>query len=292
MITGHLQIPRSMVPHPPPESAMPTLFVGGGNMASAMIGGLLRAGWPARQIRVAEPDDARREALAARHGVTVAPAAASLLGGARVLVIAVKPQQLRRALAGLLADAGTTVVSIAAGVRIASLRAALGDACDYVRCMPNTPALFGAGISGLYAPSGTPEAARQRAERVLSAAGQTCWVADEAALDAVTAVSGSGPAYFFQVVEWMQAAGEALGLPAATAALLAQQTLIGAARMVQDTGLPPAELRRQVTSPNGTTEAALRRLQSDGGAQIFAAALQAAADRSRALGDEFEQTPG
>ena len=270
---------------------MPELiaFLGGGQMAASLIGGLRAAGHPAARIRVAEPDAARAETVRREFGVAVHPDARGLLNDAGALVLAVKPQVMKQAVAGLAPDAGTTVVSIAAGVRLASLRAWLGDAAPLVRCMPNTPALLQAGVTGLYAPEGTPPAARGLAERILGAVGKTCWVNDEAALDAVTAVSGSGPAYFFLLAEAMREAGEALGLDRQTAALLAQHTLAGAGRMAER-GVDVAVLRANVTSKGGTTEAAIAHLEQHGLRQLMSQALRAAAERSRALGDAMARS--
>lgn len=264
-------------------------FLGGGNMAASLIGGLTAAGFPAAQIRVAEPDAARGDALRTRFGVQVAASGAEILRGAQTLVLAVKPQQMGAALQGLAPDAGSCVVSIAAGIRLGFLRRALGDALHYVRSMPNTPALYGCGISGLYAEAGTPEVARRRAEVVLRAAGEICWLGEEAELDAVTAVSGSGPAYFFLLVEAMREAGVALGLSPATAAQLAARTCVGAARMIDADTTDAAELRVQVTSKGGTTEAALKHLEAGGIRSLFRDALAAAARRSRDMGDELDR---
>lgn len=265
-------------------------FIGGGNMAASLIGGLIAAQHPAGRIRVAEPDLARAQSLRERFGVSVLATAAPMLDGVDTLVLAVKPQQMAVALQGLQVAPGTCVVSIAAGIRLELLQGLLGPQAHYVRSMPNTPALYGAGISGLYASPQTPDSARARAETVLRAAGEICWLAREEDLDAVTAVSGSGPAYFFLVVEAMTDAGIALGLSAETAARLAKRTCIGAARMLDAGGADAAdaaELRTQVTSKGGTTEAALRQLESAGLRPMFQAALAAAAQRSAQLGDEI-----
>ncbi|MGQ0529395.1 MAG: pyrroline-5-carboxylate reductase [Panacagrimonas sp.] len=264
-------------------------FVGGGNMAASLIGGLIAAAHPADRIRVAEPDAARAQALRARFGVEVRSTAAEIIGGAQILVLAVKPQQMGAALAGLKPDAGCCVVSIAAGIRLGFLREALGASAHYVRSMPNTPALYGCGISGLYADASTPAEARHRAETVLRAAGEICWLQHESELDAVTAVSGSGPAYFFLLVEAMREAGVALGLAPQTAAQLAARTCIGAARMIEAGSTDVAELRAQVTSKGGTTEAALKHLENAGLRSIFRDALAAASARSRDMGDELER---
>lgn len=262
-------------------------FIGGGNMAASLIGGLITAGHAATRIRVAEPDSARAQALRDRFGVEVHPAAANVVSGTDTLVLAVKPQQMGVALRGLKVSAGACVVSIAAGIRLAFLRDALGTTLHYVRSMPNTPALYGCGISGLYAEPGTPASARSRAETVLRAAGQTVWLAREEELDAVTAVSGSGPAYFFLLVEAMRDAGVALGLAPETAAQLAAQTCVGAARMIEAGTTDVADLRAQVTSKGGTTEAALQHLETAGLRPMIQHALARAAQRSAELGDEL-----
>lgn len=269
------------------NSARTIAFIGGGNMATSLIGGLIAAGADPQTLRVAEPDSARSAALRERFGVTTADSGRDIVSGAAAVVLAVKPQQLVQAVRPLKLDAGTTVLSIAAGVRVDTLRAALGDGVHLVRSMPNTPALYGCGISGLYAAQGTPAASRELAQRILDAAGQTCWVGRESDLDAVTAVSGSGPAYFFLLVEAMREAGVSLGLSPEVAAQLAARTLVGAAKMVDAGDTDVAVLRANVTSKGGTTEAALRHLESAGLRPMINQALAAAAGRSRELGDEL-----
>jgi pyrroline-5-carboxylate reductase len=269
----------------------PTIaFIGGGNMAAALIGGLLASGHSAAHIRVAEPGAERAEWLRRQFGFDVKSSAAEVVRGAKAVVLAVKPQQMAEALTGLKLDKGATVVSIAAGVRLSSLRGWLGSGVHLVRTMPNTPALYQKGITGLHAPKGTPAAARALAETILSAAGQTCWLADESDLDVVTALSGSGPAYFFLLTEVLREAGEKLGLDSETAAQLAQQTFIGAAEMAAKTGLDVSALRAQVTSKGGTTEAALQALESGGIRAIFERALSDAAQRGRELGDLMDNS--
>lgn len=263
-------------------------FIGGGNMAAALIGGLLKTGWPAARIAVAEPVAARADWLRATFGVRVAATAAEVAGDADALVLAVKPQQMREALQGVPTQPGVLVVSIAAGVRLATLRRLLGDTLAYVRTMPNTPALFGAGITGLHAPEGTAPAARALAERLLAAAGDCVWVAREEELDAVTALSGSGPAYFFLLVEALREAGTALGLSPEVAARLAAQTCVGSARMVAEAGQDVSVLRANVTSKGGTTEAALKHLESAGLKAHFAEALRRADARAKELGDALD----
>ena len=263
-------------------------FIGGGNMAAALIGGLIKTGWPASQIAVAEPIAARAEWLRAEFGVRVAASAAEVVTDVDALLLAVKPQQMREALAGVATKPGALVVSIAAGVRLVTLRRLLGETLAYVRTMPNTPALFGAGITGLYAAEGTPPAARALAEQLLAAAGDCVWVAREEELDAVTALSGSGPAYFFLLVEALREAGTALGLSPEVAARLAAQTCVGSARMVAEAGQDVSVLRANVTSKGGTTEAALKHLESAGLKASFAEALKRADMRAKELGDALD----
>lgn len=262
-------------------------FVGGGQMAGSLVGGLRAAGHAAARIRVAEPDRARAQALRTEFGVEVRAAAREVADGADALVLAVKPQVMQEALQGLRPARTTTVVSIAAGLRVEALRSWLGPDAPIVRCMPNTPALLRCGVTGLYAPAGTPERSRQLADRILGAVGQTCWLADEGLLDAVTALSGSGPAYYFLLTEALRDAGRELGLDAATAKLLAERTLVGAGRMAESGGRDVAELRANVTSKGGTTEAAVNLLEQRGLRGLLADALRAAAARARQLGDEL-----
>ncbi len=272
-------------------SEVPKLaFLGGGNMAAALIGGLIKTGWPAAAIGVAEPVEARAQWLRAEFGVTVQSHIGAIATDADVLLLAVKPQQLAAAVDGLVLKAGALVVSIVAGVRLATLQRLLGPALAYVRTMPNTPALLGAGITGLYAPAGTPAAACALAEQLLAAAGACVWVPEESQLDAVTALSGSGPAYFFLLVEALRDAGTALGLSPAVAAQLAAQTCVGAARMVGESGLDAAVLRANVTSKGGTTEAAVNHLEAAGLRAIFTQALHHADARAKALGDALDQS--
>lgn len=261
-------------------------FIGGGNMAAAMIGGLIAAGHAPARLRVAEPNAERAEWLRQQFGIKAQDSAAKVVAGAQAVVLAVKPQQMAEALQGLKLDVDTTVVSIAAGVRLSSLRGWLGDGVHLVRCMPNTPALYQKGITGLFTPASTPASARALAETILKAAGQTCWLELEADLDAVTALSGSGPAYFFLLTEALREAGVKLGLKPDIAARLAQQTFIGAAEMADKTGTDVTTLRAQVTSKGGTTEAAVKSLETDGIRAIFERALTAAAARSKELGDK------
>ncbi|TJY59372.1 pyrroline-5-carboxylate reductase [Sinimarinibacterium sp. CAU 1509] len=270
------------------DSAPEIAFIGGGNMAASLIGGWLAAGHAAASVRVVELDAARRDVLSRDFGVQTFAVAADAVRGADAVVLAVKPQQMRQAVTGLQLAAGTVVISIAAGIRLDSLRSWLGEHLSHVRCMPNTPALLRAGITGLYTAADTPATARALAQAVLEAAGKCVWLDNEAQIDAVTAVSGSGPAYYFLLTEVLREAGEALGLSADIAAQLAKQTFIGAARMAEgDTDV--AELRARVTSKGGTTEAAVASLENSGLHAIFGAALAAAARRGAELGEQLSR---
>lgn len=267
---------------------MKIAFLGGGNMAGALIGGLLAKGYEARELSVIEVNPSAREKLAALHGVRAssAPDAATL--EAQVLVLAVKPQDMKRALSSLAASVrGKLVVSIAAGVRIAALSRWLGGHGRLVRCMPNTPALIGAGITALYA---APEVAleeRKSAEAILGAVGEVVWVDDERLLDPVTAVSASGPAYVFWFIEQLAESGCKLGLSRDVSLKLALHTVLGAAKLAAASDQMPADLRKQVTSKGGTTEAALKVFDEERMAERFARALEAASRRGAQLGDEL-----
>ena len=261
-------------------------FVGGGNMAASLIGGLLAAGHPAARLRASTRTAASAERLRRRFGIEARTDHAAAVRGAGVGVLAVQPQLMAEALHGLHPEPGATVISVAAGVQIATLARWLGTS-TIVRTMPNTPALFGAGISGMYADPALPAAARQQAEYVLGCAGATCWVEREELIDAVTALSGCGPAYYFHLTEVLREAGAALGLDPAVAAQLALSTFIGAARMAKETGEDVATLRAQVTSRGGSTEAALAHLEQAGLGRIFREALAAADSRARLRGEEL-----
>ena len=261
-------------------------FIGGGNMARSLIGGLIREGRARSSIHVAEPNADLREALARDYGVIVhsGNSAAALVSDTWVL--AVKPQVMGLVLAELAAiasDRAPLVVSIAAGITHARIASALGNNARVVRTMPNTPAMIGAGITGLYAASDVGASERARVEALMATAGATVWIDDEAQMDAVTAVSGSGPAYFFLMIEALAAAGAREGLPPATAAKLALHTALGAARMAIEAGETPEVLRQRVTSPGGTTAAALDALAAGGFNEVVARAVAAATARGRAL---------
>lgn len=286
----------TLPPAPPPVSAPSpgdaagigtVAFIGGGNMARGLIGGLLARGVDPATIRVAEPVVEAREALAAAFGVRTASSAADVVAGADTWVLAVKPQVLRGVCESLPRDGiarGPLVVSIAAGITSVQLTRWLGAGTPaIVRAMPNAPALLGAGVTGLYATDAVDADGRARAQALLSSAGATVWLDDEALIDAVTAVSGSGPAYVFLLAEAMHAAARAEGLPADAADTLVAQTLLGAARMLTESGEDAVTLRRRVTSPGGTTAAAIKVFEDGGLQALVADAIHQAALRGRAL---------
>jgi pyrroline-5-carboxylate reductase len=269
---------------------MKIAFVGGGNMASALIGGLLHKGYAAGDISVVEVEPAARERLLARFGVLSHAAPGAEIAGSDVILFAVKPQQLRAVAEGLrpLLES-QLLVTIAAGIRTADLSRWLGGYHRIVRVMPNTPALVLAGVSALYArPSVTPEE-RRVAESILGAVGSTLWVEREELMDAVTAVSGSGPAYVFYFIEALERAGRELGLTPAQARLLSLDTFFGAARLARESGEEPATLRARVTSKGGTTERALQSMEHGRVKPLIVEAVRQAAERSRELGDELGQ---
>lgn len=267
---------------------MKIAFLGGGNMAGALIGGLVAKGFAARDISVIEVSPSAREKLAAQHGVRASSAPDKATFEAQVLVLAVKPQDMKAALASLGGGVGgKLVVSIAAGVRIEALSRWLDGHRKIVRCMPNTPALIGAGITGLFAaPEVTPEE-RGRAEAILRAVGEVVWIDEERLLDPVTAVSGSGPAYVFWFIEQLAASGEKLGLKKDVALKLALHTVLGAGKLAAASDDAPETLRKNVTSKGGTTEAALKVFDEERIAERFARALEAASRRGAQLGDEL-----
>jgi len=262
-------------------------FIGGGNMATAIIAGLIADGTPASSIEVVDVSDEICRRLSRNHGVT----AHTSLEQAHLhplVVLAVKPQQLPEAARQLAPRLGQhLLVSIAAGVRIADLSRWLGGHARIVRTMPNTPAMVGAGITGLFAPERMDAEDRSTAESVLRAVGAVVWVDDEADLDWVTALSGSGPAYVFYFVEALEDAGIKAGLAEETARRLALHTVFGAAKLALEAGEDPALLRAKVTSRGGTTERAIASLTADGFADMLARAVNAAAARSKELGDEL-----
>ena len=261
-------------------------FIGGGNMARSLIGALIRGGVAARSIAVAEPDATTREALARDFGIVAHASSTDAVRGASTIVLAVKPQVLAGVcpeIGRVLGDAAPLIVSIAAGIRIDQIERWIGRPLPIVRAMPNTPALIGAGATGLIANARASEDDRASAEAMLDAAGRTAWIEREDLMDTVTALSGSGPAYFFLLVEALEDAAVAQGLPRETARMLASQTCLGAGRMLVESGEAPSTLRERVTSPGGTTAAALAAFDAGGLRKLVAAAVAAATERGREL---------
>ena len=279
-------LPSPLFPYNMPMTNPSITFIGGGNMARALIGGLVEAGHPPGQITVADPSAVQRNAAESDFGIRSCADNAEAARASRVVVLAVKPQIMNHVLATLkdVLTPDCLVISVAAGVTLAGLAAGLGNDRALVRAMPNTPALYGAGMTGMVANSKADEQDRHLTTTILGAAGETIWIEDEALMDVVTAVSGSGPAYFFALAEHLAAAGEKAGLPAETAARLARQTAHGAGLMLARSELASGELRRRVTSPGGTTEAALNSLDKDEFAAVVLRAIKAAVRRGRELG--------
>jgi len=265
-------------------------FIGGGNMAASLISGLINQQHPANQITVTDPDQQKLDLLQKQYSIHTQIENSKAVENADVLVLAVKPQVLKSVcsdLKSITQNKQPLIISIAAGIRSTDINRWLGGNQSIVRCMPNTPALIQAGATGLFANSATRADQKELADQILSAAGITLWVNNEAQLDAVTAVSGSGPAYFFLFLEAMQAAGKQLGLDEKTAGMLAKQTALGAARMVLEGDDDPATLRAKVTSKGGTTAAAIASFESNHFSNIISQALTAAHDRAIELADEL-----
>ena len=276
-----------MASSPDPSPTATIAFIGGGNMASAIIGGLLRQGMSTAQLEVVEPFAPARARLSEQFGIEALEAAGPALQRAQLVVWAVKPQTFRDAAAQARAYTGDALhLSVAAGIRSDSIAAWTGTE-RVVRCMPNTPALIGKGITALYARPAVTADDRLRAEQVIATTGEWLWVQDEAQLDAVTALSGSGPAYVFFFLEAMTQAGVEMGLAREQAYRLAVATFGGAAALAQASPEPPEVLRQQVTSKGGTTHAAITSMEHDGVQALFVKALHAAGRRARELGDEF-----
>ena len=262
-------------------------FLGGGNMATSLVGGLVESGHPPAAIVVSEPVAEKRRDLVERFAVGVTADNREAAAASDVVVLAVKPQDMAEVVtgaAGAMRERGPLVVSIAAGTRIGRILEWLGYPAPVVRTMPNTPALLGCGATALFANEAVTDEQRGAAETILESAGIALWVDDEGLLDAVTAVSGSGPAYYFLLMEHMIRTGERLGLTASQARALTLQTALGAARMALESGRAPEELRVGVTSPGGTTSRALDLFREGGFGELVERALTGARDRSRELG--------
>ena len=260
-------------------------FIGGGNMATALIAGLQSGRGGPLEIRVADPDEDARKRLMREYGIETFSEGARAIEDADVIVLAVKPQVMPGVLETLAPaiEAGQLVLSIAAGTTVSGIQGALGDDRPVVRAMPNTPALIGHGICGLYASANCRDHHREQAERIMKAAGEVVWVEEEALMDVVTAISGSGPAYYFLLTEALAAAGAALGLDESDARRLAVHTAEGAGAMMLAADDAPAELRARVTSPGGTTQAALEHFEASGFGEIVRGAVDAATRRGREL---------
>lgn len=267
--------------------------LGAGNMGRALIGGLLRHGMRPEQIAVGESQEAARAALSRELGIAATADNAAAIGNANLIVLAVKPQDTGSVLAPLaprLQQRRPVVLSIAAGVRIPALQSWCGAGVPVIRAMPNRPAFVGAGITGLFAPAGVDASQRAMAAQIMQSVGEVIWVPTEEALDVVTALSGSGPAYFFLLAEAMEKAGVELGLPPDTARRLSIATLHGAGLLAQNSDGDLARLRAEVTSKGGTTEAALRVLQSADFSELISRAVAAAARRGGELAGQIGGT--
>ncbi|WP_263261357.1 pyrroline-5-carboxylate reductase [Pseudomonas sp. RIT-PI-S] len=263
-------------------------FIGAGNMAASLIGGMRAQGVDASRLTASAPGADTRQRISDAYGIATFEDNAAAVANADVIVLAVKPQAMKAVCEALrpALHPAQLIVSIAAGITCDSLVAWLGEQ-PIVRCMPNTPALVRQGASGLYATARVTAEQKAAAEQLLAAVGLALWLDSEAQLDAVTAVSGSGPAYYFLLMEAMTQAGEALGLPREIAARLTLQTALGAAQMASSSDVDAAELRRRVTSPAGTTEAAIKAFQAGGFEALVEQALGAAAHRSKELAEQL-----
>ncbi|HED17519.1 MAG TPA: pyrroline-5-carboxylate reductase [Gammaproteobacteria bacterium] len=261
-------------------------FIGGGNMCASLLGGLITDGWPSSHLHAVEPDTTRRDALQTRFNIQVSPEADNAAQQAAVVVLAVKPQVMQSVcvtLAESVQQHKPLIISIAAGIHLDDIERWLGGNLAIVRSMPNTPALLQSGATALYANTRVDNDQKQTAETILRAVGLTLWLDDEHMLDAVTALSGSGPAYFFLMMEAMQDAAIKLGLDPQQARLLTLQTAFGAAKMALESDQDAAELRHRVTSPGGTTESAISVFESGNYQQLVEQAMTAARDRATEL---------
>lgn len=263
-------------------------FIGGGNMASAIIGGLLQKGFSPTQIAAADPSETALQGLRALNITHLFTDGRDAVVGADMVILAVKPQIMKTVAVGLKGaiEDGAIIVSIAAGIPAQVYKDIFEDDVAIIRCMPNTPALVGFGATGLYALPGVSDVQRARADTVMNAVGLTVWVDSESKLDAVTALSGSGPAYFFAFIEAMMRSGETLGLDHETSYRLALQTALGAAQLAHQQNIPIDVLRHNVTSPGGTTERALQSFNDDALPDVVDRAMRACFDRAQALAKE------
>ncbi|MFM1604186.1 MAG: pyrroline-5-carboxylate reductase [Porticoccaceae bacterium] len=265
------------------------VFIGGGNMASCLVGGTIANGFDPDDILVSEPNEASRNRLKKEFGIAVSEDNQAAVANATVVVLAVKPQIMRKvtmALAPALKD-HAVVVSIAAGISVESLQGWLGSSVSIIRAMPNTPSLVLAGATALFANPLATAPQKDIVSKIFQAVGYCCWVKREDQINAVIAVSGSGPAYFFRILEIMQQVGQELGLSEEIARELASHTALGASQMAKQSASSPAELRRQVTSPGGTTERALSTFQKEGLETIFRRAMTSALERAEEMSEDF-----
>lgn len=265
-------------------------FVGAGNMGRCLIGGLIRDGFPADRIRASDPSPEQRDLLQSQYRIACFSANPDAMQGADVVVLAVKPQLMRAVVtesAAAIQRENPLVISVAAGIRTSALAAWLGDRVPLVRAMPNTPAMVSSGATALFAGPAVTHEQRELAEAILRSVGLAVWLDDEALMDTITALSGSGPAYFFLFMELLQQAAVSLGLPAETARIMTLQTAFGAAKMALESEVDPAGLRAQVTSPGGTTEQAIKIFQDNKLGDIIAKAVRAAQIRSDELAQSF-----
>lgn len=274
-----------------PTESTQIRFIGGGNMVHSLIGGLIAKGHRPDQIAATDPDSTRCQTLRETFGIAAHTDNTAAFGMPDVVILSVKPQVMPEAVRSIrssILDSQPLILSIAAGVRIDQIERWLDSAQAIVRTMPNTPSLIGLGATGLFANERVTSAQKQLAEQIMESVGLTVWVDEETQLNAVTALSGSGPAYFFYLLEAMQEAGHALGLADDVVTRLVEQTGMGATRLAQQSDDSFSTLRRKVTSPNGTTERALQHLQQAGFNRIIVDAIEAASKRSSELSSEFD----
>ena len=265
-------------------------FIGAGNMAQSLIGGLIASGYDSSKILATDPTEAQRQSVTERFGIHCYENNQQTIEQADIVVLAVKPQLLAEVCKDIRSTVETKsplIISVAAGIRSQSINAWLGGDLAIVRTMPNTPALIQTGATGLYANEAVDQEQKSQAEHIMRAAGLTVWVEKESQLDTVTALSGSGPAYYFLFMEAMEAAGQKMGLDAKTAHLLTLQTALGAAKMVLESHQDCATLRQNVTSPNGTTEKAIQTFEEANLRDIIESAMKAAQNRAEELADEL-----
>ncbi len=264
-------------------------FIGGGNMARSLISGLLKSGINAEQLHVSEPNDSPRALLHADFGITTGNSNQQAVTNADIVIFAVKPQALKEVISELdiTATSNKLFISIAAGIPEPKIRQWLGFDAAIVRCMPNTPALVESGATALFANNNVSNEQHASAESIMRAVGLTVWLDNEIDMDAVTALSGSGPAYFFYVMQAMEQSAVKMGLKPETARILCLQTALGAAKLAIEVKQDPAELRQQVTSPGGTTEAAIKEFDNGAMMELFSRGLFAAQRRAKTLADEL-----